>query len=83
MNIMKIVDMESILEFLDKSNTSYEFSGSKEDQVAGFSSVTSYKENTITWIKNEEKLIELAPSSYLHFLVHNNYFQQTSLSHHS
>lgn len=56
---MKSIRIKSILNFLDKGNTYYEFLGNEEDEILGFSSITNYKENTITWIKNEEKLIEV------------------------
>lgn len=60
--MMETVNIKSILKFLDEANAEYAFSGNEEDSITGFSSITNYKENTISWIKNEDKLIELESS---------------------
>ena len=60
MRQIKIVNIKEILDFLEKRNYIYEFSGNKEDKIIGFSSITNYSENTISWIKNEEKFIEVS-----------------------
>lgn len=48
---MKTVRLKEILDFLDKKSIEYRFKGDKELSIKGFSSLTQYKENSITWIK--------------------------------
>lgn len=57
--MIKTVIIKDILNFLDERNSAYEFWGNKDDKIIGFSSITNYKQNTISWVKNEEKLIEI------------------------
>lgn len=59
MRLIKIVTIKDILDFLDETNSAYKFSGNKNDKIIGFSSIANYKQNTISWVKNEEKLIEI------------------------
>lgn len=56
---MKTVNIKDILDFLDGINSIYEFSGNKNDRITGFSSITNYKQNTLSWVKNESKLREI------------------------
>ena len=44
--MMKIIE---ILEYLDKENYEYTFSGNKDEEVSWFSSLVNYKEDTMTW----------------------------------
>lgn len=56
---MKSVFVRDILSYLDKSRFKYKFIGNPDNTIEGFSSVTNYKENTITWIKNNGKYKEI------------------------
>lgn len=56
---MKVVNIKEIIDFLDKKGNIYESSICNEDHIIGFSSITNYKKNTISWVKNEEKLAEI------------------------
>lgn len=71
MRLIKIVTIKDILDFLDERNSIYKFSGNKDDKIIGFSSINNYKQNTISWIKNEEKLIEInnALNDRIQFLI--------------
>ncbi len=50
---MKIKD---ILDWLDAEARAYRFEGDKSKEVTGFSSLTNYKEGTVTWIKKRENI---------------------------
>lgn len=54
---MKHIYIRELLEYLDKNKVDYEFIGKPNDTINGFSSITKYKEDTITWIKNTDILI--------------------------
>lgn len=56
---MEKIEIKNILGFLDEKNRIYEFEGNKQDKIIGFSSISNYKPNTISWIKNEDKLTEI------------------------
>lgn len=60
MNDIKIKD---ILEYLKKNNYKYNFNGNLDDIINGYSSIKNYKDNSITWFKNEEKIKTLSASS--------------------
>jgi len=57
---MKKVLMTEILEYLSKEKVEYEFLGNREVEIDGFSSVSNYRKNSITWIKSKEKYLELS-----------------------
>ena len=46
--------VEDILDVLQRENIEYIFYGDDELEIEGFSSLSNYKENTITWIKKKE-----------------------------
>lgn len=50
------VRIHEILEFLDQNEYAYSFAGDSESFVFGFSSLTNYRPDTLTWIKNESAL---------------------------
>lgn len=52
---MKSIFVSDILSYLDKNEFKYKFVGNPNNTIEGFSSVTNYKGNTITWIKDNEK----------------------------
>lgn len=52
------MQIKDILNFLDRSNIQYSFSGNREETIDGFSSLGRYKENTFTWIKKQENIPE-------------------------
>ena len=45
------VKVKEILSYLDMNAVSYEFQGNPEVEIAGFSSLTNYKQATVTWVK--------------------------------
>ena len=49
-----------IIEFLNTLGEEIKFTGNQLEVIEGYSSIYEYKENTITWLKNEEvyKIIE-------------------------
>lgn len=53
------LSIENIIKFLDDNNYKYEFIGNHNLFVEGFSTITNYKHNTITWLKNKEKYLGL------------------------
>ena len=55
---MKIID---ILEFLNRENYEFTFNGNKDEEVSWFSSLTNYKNNTITWVGRENAIPEQPP----------------------
>ena len=46
--------VENILTFLKNNNIKYDIVGDENIEIKGFSSLSNYKDNTITWIKREE-----------------------------
>lgn len=54
---MKQIYISQLLEYLYKNKVDHEFTGNLNDIINGFSSITKYKENTITWIKEPDILI--------------------------
>ena len=46
--------VEEILEWLEGQGYAYAFTGKTDVEIEGFSSLANYRENTITWIKNEK-----------------------------
>lgn len=46
----------SILNFLEESGIPFEFQGDPDTDVFGFSSLTHYKNGTVTWIKKQESI---------------------------
>lgn len=46
--------VEEILTWLDGGGYAYSFSGKRDVEISGFSSLANYVENTITWIKDEK-----------------------------
>lgn len=65
---MEKVKIKDIITFLDGEEESYDFGGSLEDYITGFSSLSNYKDGTITWIKNEE-FVEGNKSKNIKFVV--------------
>lgn len=55
---MKEITIGEITNFLDLIEENFQFIGCKDDQIIGFSSLTNYKKDTITWIKNIEFIEE-------------------------
>lgn len=45
--------VEDILNWLDSEGYAYAFTGKRDAVIGGFSSLANYRENTITWIKDE------------------------------
>lgn len=45
--------VEDILNWLDGEGYAYAFTGKRDAVIEGFSSLANYRENTITWIKDE------------------------------
>lgn len=56
---MKEILIKDIIEFLKEENEEFEFHGSELEYIDGFSSITNYKTNSITWIKNEDIYLQL------------------------
>lgn len=54
-----MITISTILKYLDEEKIEYEFYGNMEDSIIGFSSITNYKSDTISWIKNNEKFLEI------------------------
>lgn len=52
----KIVLIKDILNFLDEKGEDYVFIGNLEECIDGFSSITNYKEESLTWIKNSKNV---------------------------
>ncbi len=50
--------VDKILEWLDSQEYEYIFTGEKDAEISGFSSLSHYVEDTITWIKNEKSYRE-------------------------
>lgn len=48
--------IQEILSFLEESEISFSFLGDAETEVEGFSSLTKYKENSFTWVKEDESI---------------------------
>lgn len=46
--------VEDILNWLDSREYAYAFTGKRDVEISGFSSLVNYVENTITWIKDEK-----------------------------
>lgn len=49
---MKSVDVIEILSYLDEIGVEYNLKGKTEGKVIGYSTITNYKENSITWLKS-------------------------------
>ena len=49
-----MVKIGRILEFLEKKGYEFEYYGCRDIEVRGFSSLSKYKQNTITWVKKLE-----------------------------
>lgn len=45
--------IRKILDWLDNRGFAYDFTGNEDVEITGFSSLASYAENTITWLKEE------------------------------
>ena len=50
--------IKDILNFLNCKNEKYTFVGCKDDFITGFSSLSNYKKNSITWIKSRNNIPE-------------------------
>lgn len=53
-----MVKIKEILNFLELNQCPFKFQGDSEAEVEGFSSLTNYKENTITWVKKSDNNIK-------------------------
>lgn len=53
-----MIKIEEILKFLESEGIEFIFSGNKDVQISGFSSLGQYRPNTMTWIKNLESIPE-------------------------
>lgn len=51
----KKVQVKEITAHLDEAGIQYVFSGKSDGCITGFSSVSDYRENTVTWIKSYQK----------------------------
>lgn len=46
--------LKNILDWLDEQNYDYRFSGDSQAEINGFSSLSNYREYSLTWIRKEE-----------------------------
>lgn len=65
---MTNIKISEVLSFLDEKEIKYEFKGSPQEEIIGFSSLKNYKRDTITWIKSPKELAG-TDTSYIHFVV--------------
>lgn len=56
---MKEVFIKEILDFLNSENVEYCYIGDKFCKINGFSSLSQYKQGTMTWIRAQEKISDL------------------------
>jgi len=56
---MLIITIKEILNFLKKEKISYQFIGNENNTISGFSSLSKYRPNTMTWVRKTEKLYEV------------------------
>lgn len=56
----KKVSVRQIVDYLEEISADYEIYGNLDETIEGFSSLTSYKENTITWLKKDN--IKIPPA---------------------
>lgn len=59
-----MIVIKDILEFLNEKKLEFSFVGQKEEAIDGFSSLFSYKENTITWNKHRDFAEKNLPIKY-------------------
>lgn len=51
------ITIADILSYLEKQHYDFQFYGSQQTIIEGFSSLCNYKERTVTWVKREENWI--------------------------
>lgn len=54
----KIVKIRDIENYLSGMKLDFEIEGNQEGVVSGFSSIENYHENTLTWVKSQDKIPE-------------------------
>ena len=60
--------ISQILDYLKSENIPYSFSGDADKEINGFSSLSRYKDGSITWIKRQENIPENFDISRLHLV---------------
>ena len=56
----EFLSVNKILKDMDENNIKYMFNGNCNDYITGFSSISEYHKNTVTWIKSYPKYLEFS-----------------------
>jgi len=64
-----VVSIGAILKLLDDRNVDYKYFGSDKLEISGFSTPEEIADNSILWVKDKTRLVEVDLSSYKDLLV--------------
>ncbi|MBE5868211.1 MAG: hypothetical protein E7293_04520 [Lachnospiraceae bacterium] len=54
---MNSITIQEIIDYLKRNNFDFSFKGDERTRINGFSSLTNYKEGTLTWVKKPDSFV--------------------------